>query len=48
MQIIVDIETEWNLKSDCCPLNIGCGNVDIETEWNLKLSFSRASIAVLL
>jgi len=32
----VDIETEWNLKTDVTPKVNFMSPVDIETEWNLK------------
>ncbi len=33
---LVDIETEWNLKTNAAVYNSGTQWVDIETEWNLK------------
>ncbi len=33
---LVDVETEWNLKSLRTCSSVGRAIVDVETEWNLK------------
>ena len=45
--MLVDIETEWNLKSGRVGLSIETSTVDIETEWNLKARPQRHSTAAI-